>query len=175
MLINSVSRSSQSEVIDHVFESAKADIIKSIPLSSTSQLDAIIWPFTLSGRYSVQSGYWFLQESADTTQRPAQDSGFWKNLWGMEVPSKIKISCGVHVRKLCQPRRICFVEKSPPLQCVTTAKWVVRIVHMQFSFVLTCKWYGARIHSGAGSQLCKDVLLWRSSREPLQTKEMQHS
>ena len=51
-------------MIDHVFERVEAEIIKSIPLSCTSQPDAIVWPFTLSGHYSIQSGYRFLQDSS---------------------------------------------------------------------------------------------------------------
>lgn len=90
VLIDPVQRRWRTEVIDHVFEKAEAKIIKSIPLSSTCQPDAVIWPFTPSGRYSVQSGYRFLQDNSVSVQSPVHDSAFWKNLWRMEVPSKVK-------------------------------------------------------------------------------------
>ena len=78
------------EVVDHVFERVEVETIKSILLSSTNQPDAIVWPFTPAGQYSVQSGYRLLQDNSDGQQTPANDSEFWKNLWGMEVPSKVK-------------------------------------------------------------------------------------
>ena len=90
VLIDPVQRKWRDEVVDHVFERAEVKVIKSIPLSSTSQPNAIVWPFTPSGRYSVQSGYRLLQDSSDAQQTPANDSDFWKNLWGMEVSSKVK-------------------------------------------------------------------------------------
>ena len=31
-----------------------------------------------------------LQDSSNAQQTPANDSEFWRNLWGMEVPSKVK-------------------------------------------------------------------------------------
>lgn len=65
-------------------------MIKSIPLSSSSQVDTLIWPFTLSGQYTVKSGYRFLQDNAENSQAPAQDSAFWKKIWSLEVPSKLK-------------------------------------------------------------------------------------
>ena len=48
VLIDPVQRKWKEEVVDHVFERAEAEIIKSIPLSFTSQPDALVWPFTLS-------------------------------------------------------------------------------------------------------------------------------
>ena len=57
VLIDPIQRKWRDEVVDHVVERAEAEVIKSIPLSSTSQPDAIVWPFTLSGRYSVQLVY----------------------------------------------------------------------------------------------------------------------
>ena len=31
-----------------------------------------------------------LQDNFDAQQTPVTDSEFWRNLWGMEVPSKVK-------------------------------------------------------------------------------------
>lgn len=90
VLINPVTRSWRNEVIDHVFNAQEAETIKSIPLSSTNQPDQLIWPFTLSGHYSVKSGYRFLHENSKKFQSSTHDAVFWKKVWGMEVPSKIK-------------------------------------------------------------------------------------
>ena len=63
VLINQSTRSWRSEVIDHCFNLTEAEAIKSIPLSSTSQPDKLIWPFTPTGQYSVKFRYRYLFES----------------------------------------------------------------------------------------------------------------
>ena len=78
MLINPDTRSWRGEVINHVFNQADAEVIKSIPLSSSSQADLLTWPFTPSGQYTVKSGYRFLQENAENSHAQAPDSAFWK-------------------------------------------------------------------------------------------------
>lgn len=90
VLINPVTRRWREEVIDHIFNVQEAEAIKNIPLSLTDQSDVLIWPFMPSGNYSVKSGYRFLFETSAQSQRTAKDSAFWNNLWGLEVPSKIK-------------------------------------------------------------------------------------
>lgn len=50
VLINLVTRSWRYDIIDHVFGVAEPDVIKSIPFSSSSQPDVLVWPFTLSGQ-----------------------------------------------------------------------------------------------------------------------------
>jgi len=81
-------------VIDHCFNLTEAEAIKSIPLSSTSQLDKLIWPFTPTSQYSVKSGYRFLFESNSpqplSNPSSTQSMGWWKKLWKMEVPNKVK-------------------------------------------------------------------------------------
>ena len=90
VLINESTRSWRSDVIDHVFEPAEAAIIKGIPLSSFSQEDKLIWPFTPSGQYTMKSGYRFLYESSSPEQITEEDSVFWKKIWGLQVPNKVK-------------------------------------------------------------------------------------
>lgn len=76
VLINLVTRSWRYDIIDHVFSVAEADVIKSIPLSSSSQPDVLVWPFTLLGQYSIKSGYKFLQENLAIAQIPTQELAF---------------------------------------------------------------------------------------------------
>ena len=90
VLINPITRSWRSYIIDHVFGATKVDLIKSIPLSSSSQPNVLIWPFTPTGHYLVKSGSRFLQESSDSAQRSTLDTAFCKKLWSLEVPSKVK-------------------------------------------------------------------------------------
>jgi len=51
VLINPATRSWRGEVVDHAFNTVEAEVIKSIPLSSSSHADTLIWPFTPSGQY----------------------------------------------------------------------------------------------------------------------------
>ncbi|KAK7857643.1 putative ribonuclease h protein, partial [Quercus suber] len=90
VLINPATRSWRNDVIDHVFSIQEAEIIKNIPLSSTNQPDKLIWPFTPSGNYSVKSGYRFLHENAEQSQSSTHVSAYWKEVWSMAVPGKIK-------------------------------------------------------------------------------------
>ena len=112
VLINPATTSWRGEVIDHAFNLVEAEVIKSIPLSSSSQANTLIWPFTPSGQYLVKSGYRFLQENAENSCAPAQDSAFWKKVWSLEVPSKVKNfvwrACkeALPTRKNLQPRKI---------------------------------------------------------------------
>lgn len=68
VLINQSTKRWRTNVIDHVFGVAEVEVIKSIPLSSSSQQDMLIWPFTPTGQYSVKSGYRFLHEGAALDQ-----------------------------------------------------------------------------------------------------------
>ena len=90
VLFDQSTRSWKLDMVDHVFVEANADAIKSIPLSSSPQQDTLMWPFTPMGQYFVKSGYRFLQESEVSDQVPVTNFGFWRDLWSLEVPSKVK-------------------------------------------------------------------------------------
>ena len=74
VLINQATRRWRNEVIDHCFSLIEAEVIKGIPLSSTSQLDKLIWPFTPTGQYSVKSGYRFLFEGSTVQPHSSSSS-----------------------------------------------------------------------------------------------------
>ncbi|KAK9993512.1 hypothetical protein SO802_023215 [Lithocarpus litseifolius] len=68
-------------------------MIQSIPLCHPSAEDKLIWPYTPSGQYAVQSGYRFLAKENPNNPRsedPNQDTGIWKLVWGLSVPNKVK-------------------------------------------------------------------------------------
>ena len=45
------------ELIDQIFYSWEAKIIKSIPVSKYVAADALIWPLSSNGEYTVRSAY----------------------------------------------------------------------------------------------------------------------
>jgi len=81
--------------IDHLFLPFEAAKIKSIPICITNQADCIIWPRCKDGVYSMKTGYQLLCE-LDTQNRASglditSKRFFWRCLWKMKIPNKIKI------------------------------------------------------------------------------------
>jgi len=93
-LINSATGWWNINLIDFCFYPLEAKLIKSLPLCSIPQPDTLVWRFEKSGCYSVKSGYKLLYElhTLDTNQAQVSDSqkGFWKSIWKLKVPGKIK-------------------------------------------------------------------------------------
>nr|POE98911.1 putative ribonuclease h protein [Quercus suber] len=81
-------------LIDWCFHPPDAKLIKSLPLSSIPQLDTLVWSFEKLGNYSVKSGYKLLCElhNLDINRPQVSESqkGFWKSIWKLKVPGKIK-------------------------------------------------------------------------------------
>lgn len=75
--------------------------ILSIPLSMTGMEDKYIWARTTSGNFSVKSAYviakeWVQSRRAMDSGRGQssgvpEDAGFWKRIWQMKAPMKIKM------------------------------------------------------------------------------------
>ena len=65
-----------------------------IPLSTRLPQDRIIWGLTPSGTFTTKSAYKLLVSHASTnlagTSSLAQQNKFWKDLWQLRVPTKIK-------------------------------------------------------------------------------------
>jgi len=68
-------------------------MVLSIPLSRTLVEDKIIWPFTLSSNYTLNSGSNFLAK-LNSMFVPAgnsqQQNEIWERIWGLNVPSKVQ-------------------------------------------------------------------------------------
>ena len=80
-------------LIDWYFHPPEARLIKSLPLSSIPLPDSLVWSSEKSGSYSVKSGYKLLCELHNHTnhlQVSESQLGFWKSIWKMKVPGKIK-------------------------------------------------------------------------------------
>ncbi|KAL0004665.1 hypothetical protein SO802_012226 [Lithocarpus litseifolius] len=94
MLINRTSGWWNVQLIDRCFHPPDATRIKALPLCSTPQSDMLFWPLEKSGKYSVKSGFRLLCDSRDSSEGmpPANTevSSFWKKLWKIQVPGKIK-------------------------------------------------------------------------------------
>ena len=82
------------EEVNYVFLPYEAFMILAIPLSQRQPPDCVSWSCTPSGNFSTSSTYKLLAASASSehasSSNQASQSGFWKRLWKMQVPNKIK-------------------------------------------------------------------------------------
>ena len=93
LLINESTRQWHTELIDGIFSSVEADLIKSIPLSLCEAEDTLFWTFTNSSVYNSKSGYRFLKIEAQTeleVEKRMDEKNLWRMLWSMQVLNKIK-------------------------------------------------------------------------------------
>ena len=81
-------------LIDQCFFPPDAKIIKSLPLCFIPQSDSLVWPAERSGKFSVKSGYKCLCEDLLVREHDPRTvgaaKGFWKKVWSLNVPGKIK-------------------------------------------------------------------------------------
>ena len=52
-------------MVDGLFNTEEAKIIKSIPLSQEVAEDILFWPYSCDGRYNCKTGYRFLKEEEE--------------------------------------------------------------------------------------------------------------
>ena len=83
------------ELVHRIFIPTDVHSILNIPLSSHLPHDRPVWAYTPKGQFTVRSAYKlvvieFLGES--TTGSPNADTHkiFWRRLWGLNLPNKIK-------------------------------------------------------------------------------------
>ena len=83
-----------TNLVDLCFYPLEASLIKSLPLCSTPQPDTLVWRTEKSDCYFVKSSYKLLYElhNLDLNRPQVSDSqkGFWKNIWKLKVPGKVK-------------------------------------------------------------------------------------
>ncbi|KAL5573277.1 hypothetical protein UlMin_022874 [Ulmus minor] len=89
-----------SEFIDLLFGEEEAEKILSLPLGSFEHDDVLIWHFSQDGEYLVKSGYKvaFDAKGYVESSNPSFSIGWWRKLWGMKLPPKVKVFCC----KLCK-------------------------------------------------------------------------
>ncbi|CAL1389644.1 unnamed protein product [Linum trigynum] len=65
--------------------------IRAIPIRS-GEADELIWQHSSNGEYTVKEGYrvWLEQSMAQKGVQGSSEGGFWKKLWSMKVPPKVR-------------------------------------------------------------------------------------
>uniref|UniRef100_A0A803NFE6 Reverse transcriptase domain-containing protein n=1 Tax=Cannabis sativa TaxID=3483 RepID=A0A803NFE6_CANSA len=77
------------ELIDDLFNERDKSLILQIPLQVAECIDHVIWSSDPSGIYSVKSAYNLLQQ-INGRWSEEEASAFWKSLWKLKIPPKIK-------------------------------------------------------------------------------------
>ena len=77
-----------SDIIYDIFEGRDAELILSIELGGNEK-DTWYWCYEKLGHYSVKTAYILLQENKEN-HSTLDNSGFWRKLWQLKLPSKIK-------------------------------------------------------------------------------------
>jgi hypothetical protein len=92
-LIDHETRQWNSSLIDSIFWPCEAAQIKAIPLR-LHHPDILVWTGTPNGRFTTRSAYMLQLEEKTQIQGSSSDKSrlhaFWKALWRVTVPSKIK-------------------------------------------------------------------------------------
>ena len=82
------------ELLDVNFYPWEAEAIKNIYISQIETADALIWPHTFDGEYSVQSAYRLLVTTQQQDQPGVSNTevgkDLWNSIWKMEVPNKVR-------------------------------------------------------------------------------------
>ncbi|KAL0017429.1 hypothetical protein SO802_004498 [Lithocarpus litseifolius] len=81
--------------VDALFLPHEAEAIKAIPISTNLPEDKQIWAWSTNGVFSVKNAYWVasqmsLVESTGSSSEGSQERSFWKSIWQINVPHKIK-------------------------------------------------------------------------------------
>ena len=79
-------------MIDGLFNTEEAELIKSIPLASE---DVLFWPHSSNKQYSCKIGYRFLKKeeelNGDQQVTTNDEKQLQKGVWSMHVPPKVKM------------------------------------------------------------------------------------
>lgn len=81
-------RAWDTDLVLDVFETRDAELILSIPLSVNDK-DTWYWRHEKMGEFTVKSGYKIIQQAKVQTNT-ADNSGFWRQLWNLRIPNKVK-------------------------------------------------------------------------------------
>lgn len=82
----------KQDLIDEIFLPIDIPLITGIPLTRRHIPDALIWPHTKNGAYSVRSGYhWLRERQLIDKATPSTSSIKWHKLWKLCIPPKMKI------------------------------------------------------------------------------------
>ncbi|KAA3480901.1 reverse transcriptase [Gossypium australe] len=91
-LISNTERNWNEDLIKNTFPDAEAELILQIPLALEAHDDLLVWNGEATGEFSVRSSYKLLQNSDPTTYALQNIyKEFYKKIWRIDIPSKIKI------------------------------------------------------------------------------------
>ena len=81
--------------MDALFLPHEVETIKAIPISTNLPEDKQIWAWSTNGVFSVKNAYGVasqmsLVESTVSSSNGSQEKSFWKKLWQINVPHKIR-------------------------------------------------------------------------------------
>lgn len=76
------------DLVTDIFDCRDVNIILSTPLNNEFH-DSWYWIRDKMGGYTVKSAY-LLFQNLKNNQNAAPNSGFWRNLWNLKIPSKVK-------------------------------------------------------------------------------------
>ncbi|XP_030487389.1 uncharacterized protein LOC115704315 [Cannabis sativa] len=88
-LLNVDDRSWDVSLVQDMFNVRDANLILGIPLSFSATNDHWAWVGEKSGHYSVKSAYNLLQNQKNS-RSGENNSGFWRKLWHLKIPPKVK-------------------------------------------------------------------------------------
>lgn len=77
------------DVIQDLFDVRDQMLIYGIPLSNRQEEDVRYWYREGSGIFTVKSAYKLIQE-LQGDEVPNANSGFWRRLWNLKIPPKVK-------------------------------------------------------------------------------------
>ena len=81
-------------LLDLNFYPWEAEAIKNIHVSNHEVADALIWPRTADGVYSVWSAYCLLAATHHQDQPSSSNveagKGLWNGIWKLKVPNKVR-------------------------------------------------------------------------------------
>ncbi|CAL1353300.1 unnamed protein product [Linum trigynum] len=121
-LINPLSRTWNKDLLCNYFTNDSVKLILSIPLPSSPRTDKYIWHYSDTGEYTVKSGYHLLSEERAemfSNLPPHLDSQFWKTLWSLPIPPKLKFFLWRVVRgflpcqEILQLKSLCDLNECP--------------------------------------------------------------
>ncbi|CAL1396203.1 unnamed protein product [Linum trigynum] len=83
----------RKDLVESLFTPSCVNLILSIPLPAFHMNDRLIWHYSPSGLFTVKTGYQLLSSEHNLLHPPAIlpfDNKFWKLLWNLPLPPKLK-------------------------------------------------------------------------------------
>lgn len=76
------------DLLKDIFEQRDISLILSIPVKRSDN-DSWFWRHDRIGQYTVKSAYDIIRSRA-TSNQTSNNSGFWKDIWNLKIPLKVK-------------------------------------------------------------------------------------